>query len=157
MKDADIQRFWIKVKKTIGCWIWQSEIGANGYGYFFFQGKPVLAHRFCWLIRKGGIPSGLLVLHRCDNPACVNPAHLFLGTQSDNMRDAARKNRLAIQKNPGAYRGDNSRNHKLTATMVRRMRYLASGGRGYADLATTFGVCREHVSRIVAGQFWPIG
>jgi len=92
------QRFWAKVKKTSGCWLWVGAKQRRGYGYLHNGGhskrKPIRAHRYSWEIHNGPIPAGLWVLHKCDAPSCVNPAHLFLGTRSDNMKDAASKGRI---------------------------------------------------------------
>lgn len=76
-----------------GCWLWTGT-SRNGYGRFIWDGNAYTAHRVAYQILKGPVPPHLMVLHRCDTPACINPDHLFLGTQSDNMRDASRKGRL---------------------------------------------------------------
>lgn len=91
-------RFWFYVSKRESCWLWTG--GLNEYGYGKFnpdRRRPVLSHRFAWTITHGPIASGLNVLHRCDNPPCVNPAHLFLGTQGDNMHDMHAKGRASSQ------------------------------------------------------------
>lgn len=94
MSEADIARFWSKVRKSDECWIWiAGRYFPAGYGQFFLDGRDMRAHRTSWTIVHGPIPDGLWVLHKCDNPPCVRPDHLFLGTRSDNMRDCVSKGR----------------------------------------------------------------
>lgn len=89
------ERFWLKVDRsdTNGCWEWTGTKRGYGYGAFAYQGVTVVASRFSYELHYGPIPDGMLVLHRCDNPACVNPSHLFLGTNKDNTRDMIDKGR----------------------------------------------------------------
>lgn len=91
---SDIARFNRKVERSEqGCWMWVGAMRPNGYGNFNLGNKTTGAHRAAWILANGPIPDGLQVLHRCDVPSCVNPSHLFLGTQEDNMQDMIAKGR----------------------------------------------------------------
>ncbi len=88
--DKLLARFWCKVRRTTpsDCWHWMAgKKGCGGYGGFYAAGVDTYAHRVAWQIANGHIPAGLLILHKCDNPSCVNPDHLYAGTQKDNVRD----------------------------------------------------------------------
>lgn len=87
------ERFFINVNKTDTCWIWMGAKNPQGYGSFYTGSRSVGAHRFSWELEKGEIPDGMFVCHMCDNPACVNPAHLWLGTHQQNMEDMKNKDR----------------------------------------------------------------
>lgn len=89
-----MERFYSKIEKTDTCWLWKAGQRGNGYGAIKVNGKTVLAHRFSYELHKGEIPNGLYVCHSCDVRSCVNPDHLWLGTQKDNMMDARVKGRL---------------------------------------------------------------
>lgn len=80
-------RFWTKVNVQDGCWLWTASRSSKGYGMFWFEGQTVSAHRFSYELYNGSIPEGMVVRHKCDNPPCVNPDHLELGTQAANERD----------------------------------------------------------------------
>lgn len=92
------QRFWKKVHKTDSCWLWTGAKFKSGYGQIDDKGKTLRAHRVSYELRYGVTPGDFHVLHSCDNPPCVNPSHLFLGTVKDNMRDCISKNRHPWQK-----------------------------------------------------------
>jgi hypothetical protein len=86
------ERFWEKVDKKTDdeCWEWQASVDTHGYGYFYSD-KRIKAHRYSWELHFGAIPEGLYVCHHCDNPPCINPKHLFVGTAQDNLDDANKK------------------------------------------------------------------
>jgi hypothetical protein len=137
-------QFWAKVRKTRGCWLWIGTTTADGYGRCGFGRGRRMAHRFSWELRNGPIKDGLLVLHRCDNPPCVRPSHLFLGTDADNSDDMIRKGR---QRHPS---GEQHGMAKLTAAQVAKIRSLGKnrryGWRG--EVAKRFGISVSHVSHI---------
>lgn len=151
-------RFWSKVDRPSGpdaCWIWQGSKTKDGYGRFSLNRSVWLAHRVSWEFENGPIPDGLHVCHNCpdgDNPACVNPAHLWLGTSADNMRDMARKGRSAV------LRGAESVNAKLTTDQVLEMRTkYAAGGVSQAEIGVEYGISRGYVHQILRGQTWRAG
>lgn len=122
--------FWERVQKSAGCWRWIGARGSQGYG--IVQASPrVSAHRYSYELHGGPIANGMFVCHRCDTPACVNPSHLFLGTQADNMADAARKGRA---KNANAYKTHCDRGHEFTPDNTGQQK-TAKGG--------TARFCRE--------------
>lgn len=126
-----MERFWSKVKKTETCWVWTAGTFKyrNGYGQFRVRrgDPPAYAHRFAWELVNGPIPQGLHVLHRCDNPPCVNPAHLFLGTQIDNYRDMVSKGRSRSISDKNRGKSHCKHGHLFTAENTYRQ---TGGGRG---------------------------
>jgi len=139
------ERFWTKVAKGEGCWLWTAPPRNDGYGQFNVRGRPVAAHRLSWELNVGPIPVGLHVLHRCDTPACVRPDHLFLGTQADNNADKRQKGRQA--------RGEKL-STKLTERAVRKVRQLLADGAQPALLAGALGVHRTTIVRIGSKDRW---
>lgn len=136
-------RFWSKVDKGGDCWVWTAGRIKRGYGRFRMYGRRYLAHRVAYLLSVGPIPDGMGVLHRCDNPPCCNPAHLFLGTDADNSRDMVTKGRNAY--------GERSGTAKLCEADVMDMRYFHSTGMSFARLGSLYGVseraCRSAIER----------
>jgi hypothetical protein len=143
------ERFWSYVVKGDGCWLWAGGRQNGGYGTFRDRpGHSVKAHRYSYQLCHGPIPPGLCVCHTCDNRACVNPAHLFLGTHQDNMDDRSRKGRQAV------LRGEANGRAKLTACQAEAIRRRRKSGETGRDLACTFGVSRATIDRITYGRSW---
>lgn len=161
---AEKQRFWLKVDKHEDdlCWEWQGQIGSAGYGVFCVSSKPVSAHRYSWELSNGPIPEGMFICHSCDNPRCVNPAHLFLGTPLDNSLDMIAKGRGCTgDRNPMRIhpdrraRGERQGAHKLTDKQVLEIRQrYADGETNQTRLAAEYGVYRTTIARIVNGKHW---
>lgn len=140
--DNPIAVFWSRVTKSDGCWEWNGarHKGKCAYGSFrpggIYKASHSYAHRFSWIIHRGKIPDGLWVLHKCDNPPCVNPQHLFLGTAADNVRDASMKGRMT---------------HKLSDAEVAEIRALRARGIPTENIRQMYGVSSGHISSIVRG------
>ncbi len=146
-----INRFWTHVDCSGGpeaCWLWTGYIGENGYGIASIKGKGYKAHRVSYFIEHGRIENDRSVLHRCDVRACVNPAHLFLGTPKDNSQDAVRKGR-----NTKLYGEENGR-AKLTRATVLAIRRLCKRGVYQKTVAKQFGVSEATVSYVINGGRW---
>lgn len=135
------ERFWSKVdKKHIsGCWLWMANKNTQGYGSFDIDGKGKRAHRVAYELHYGSIPKGKLVCHHCDNPSCVRPDHLFLGTQQDNVNDMVRKGRAC---------------RKLTDEQILSMRALYKNGISYKELSQQFDTVFDNVYKIINRQTW---
>jgi len=136
-------RFWRYTKKTPTCWIYTKKI-RNGYGALTANKD---AHRYSFEIHKGPIPKGMCVCHKCDNPPCVNPDHLFLGTRGDNVRDAVSKNRQA--------KGKRTNHAKLTEKDVIRIRNIYKNGEDTCrSLANKFGVTPSNIGCVISRKTW---
>lgn len=137
-------RFWRKVRKTEGCWLWTGAITGFGYGVLGRGGEGagnVLAHRLSWELHNGAVPPNLFVLHRCDNPLCVRPDHLFLGTKQDNALDCVRKGRNGPA--------------KLIAAKVTEMRRLYAGTNlTCAEIGARYGVASVTAWKAITGLTW---
>ena len=146
-----LERFMDKVcpEPNSGCWLWTAGIFPKGYGNFHYKGKGNQASRISYELFTGQIPDGLLVCHRCDTPACVNPQHLFLGTAQDNAVDMVRKGRA----NRATGRKHGRPKRKLTEANVFSIRALAKT-ETQTSLAKKFGVSVATICRAINGQSW---
>jgi hypothetical protein len=143
--DFPLERFEKKFRVTPGCWLWTGSPGTTGYGAFWLGDKNVAAHRFSYAAYKGEIATGMLVLHSCDNPLCVNPDHLRLGTNSDNTLDKVSRDRCNSSKGVA--------NHfsKLNEHDVRMIR---SDQRRRGLIACKFGIAVSTVTKIKNRTLW---
>lgn len=158
LTSTDVARFWRMVRRDESCWTWTSARNKSGHGRFAVwrhnHMTNLYAHRVSWQIHFGMIPDGLYICHRCDNPPCVRPDHLFMGTQTDNMHDAARKGRTAApaSANPLRYpRGARHWNARLSEDQVRSIRASQESNR---TLARRFGVSEGTVRRARSHEGW---
>lgn len=171
LSAQDIQRFWKKVKVTADadeCWNFFPVGKRFGRGFFSIKGINFFAARISYFINYGTDPRDLLVCHTCDNPGCVNPKHLFLGTQFDNMQDCSRKGRAPkvtwkVAQGDAHYsrrcpekvlRGSSNGAAKLTDDDVRNIRKLAADGVKQHEIAKRFNVAQGHISAIVTRSKW---
>ncbi len=146
-KKNTIQDFWNRVDKSGSCWIWQARKDIDGYGIFPFEKKERKAHRFAFEQLNGAIPKGMFVCHSCDNPSCVNPAHLFLGTLQDNHKDMMNKGRQGHGRHPGS----TNPSAKLTEQQVLEIRALPGPNRKIAEV---YGVAKCTIDDIRARNTW---
>jgi hypothetical protein len=135
----------IDIRGPNDCWNWTAALSV-GYGEFGFNNKRLPAHKVSYLLSVGNINDGLHVCHQCDNRACCNPAHLFLGTHQDNMRDAFNKNRTA--------HGSRNGMSKITEDQVLQIRELVSQGATARSIAARFGISENYASDVAAGARW---
>lgn len=141
-RQDSLRTFWSHVSKTNTCWSWTGYTSRAGYGLY----HRTTAHRFAWIATRGTIPTDVNVCHTCDNRRCVNPDHLFLGSQLENMRDCVDKGRMR--------RGERHGQSVLTEHHVRSIRKLYEGRTRKADLARMFGVSFMTITSIVRRKTW---
>lgn len=139
MKDGSAgKNFWAQIKKTSTCWPWMGSRNDKGYGHIQINKRHIYVHRFIWMWFNGAIPDGLEVCHKCDNPSCLNPKHLFLGSHADNMNDCARKGRNG--------------NAKLTEWDIREIRRRTD--MPVIALARAFMVGGRNIRELKARRTW---
>jgi hypothetical protein len=161
-READLRRFWSKVNKRDPdeCWEWKAGLDGSGYGAFWLRGRQIGAHRFSFILANENIPDDMLVCHKCDNPLCCNPLHLWQGTHADNQLDKKLKGRGAIGDKNGSVTHPESRqkcenhaNSKFTNMLAIQIRE-----RGHKEphrkLAKEFSVSKSTISRLVRGDTW---
>jgi hypothetical protein len=148
VKTADIEKLWrnVKVGGPTDCWPCRFSKFPSGHVGFWMEGRTHQAHRAAWLFTNGPIPEGMCVLHRCDNPPCCNPAHLFLGTRIDNVRDRDSKGRQAI--------GARHAHSKLTMEIALEIRAMRATGVTLSSLAAKYGVHRSTIRCLLRGDSW---
>lgn len=149
-------RYWSHVDRRgpDECWPWTASLKREGHGNFWVGydalGRAVMdrAHRVGWQLAHGGSPGALHVRHKCDNPACQNPAHMELGTHLDNMRDMCERKRYKV------VLGSKHGKSKLVESDIRNMRELYASGATQVSMAEMFGISQSNVSDIVRGKIW---
>lgn len=177
ISSSDASRFMGHVEKSDQCWRWLACTDQYGYGITSIRGKSQKAHRVSYRIFKGDIPPGLLVMHSCDNPSCVNPDHLSVGTYKDNTADAVKKGRMASGDKNGSRihrdrmprgdasfarrhpelmpRGESNGRSRLSENSVIEIRKLyATGMYSNRLLASKYNVVHQLISRIIRREIW---
>jgi hypothetical protein len=147
------ERFWALVEKGPGCWNWKGcDDGQQGYGRIKYEQRNIGAHRASWLLHFGEIPDGLHVCHGCDNPKCVRPEHLFLGTNEENRADCVAKGRQKCGDNRGSRHGMS----KVTEVDVKAIRaaYIPQKHGNKAKIAAQFGISESAVVQIIWRKRW---
>ncbi len=154
LDDKALERFFAKVNKTDTCWLWTAALNfPNGYGLFGVpggNGKTITAHRMSWIIHNGAIPDKMYICHRCDVKSCVNPDHLFLGTQSDNINDSVSKGRF--HRNTSGERNGKARLKENQVREIRRQ--FDSGERTFRQLQFDYGATYSMIYHIIKRNNW---
>lgn len=147
-RRSAVNRFWENVNQNASneCWEWTGSKLSAGYGMLYIGNQMKLAHRYSYELHNGAIPQGMFCCHHCDNPSCVNPAHLFLGTHNDNMAD---------MKSKGRQKHGNGKAKVTEAQVLEIRQKYARGGITHRELAAIYGVNREAISNIIQRKNWP--
>jgi len=138
------ERFWEKVSKTDTCWLWTAGTTKSGYGSIRINGAAKRAHRVAYEMLVGPIPEGAVLLHSCDTPACVNPAHLSIGSQKENIHDAIEKGRHC--------HGEKHWNYKISPQIIKDIQSAHVGGATGRAIAKHFAISESLVSKILSGK-----
>ena len=160
-KIKNIELFRARIIKTKTCWFWSGLTRNRGYGATPYNGWTQAAHRVSWQIHRGPIPKGICVLHKCDNPPCVRPSHLWLGSVKDNNVDAKLKGRTARGDKNGTHLhperlqyGESHHGSVLTEQKVKEIRQKAKLGVIYDKLSEEYNIARSTISQVVRRQTW---
>jgi len=147
------QRLWsgIQINRETGCWDWTKSLTSSGYGKIYTdslgrRSKLETVHRLMYKLFIGKIPDHMQVCHKCDNKRCVNPTHLYAGTQQDNTNDAKERHLLA--------RGEKNGYAKLTSSQVQQIRVFKLNGMSSRDIGTKFNITQRHANAIIKGNSW---
>lgn len=152
-----VSRFWSRVDKSGDCWLWTGCTGRTSpYGLVRWGGVQTCAHRVAYVLSGGKFSNGPFVLHKCDNPLCCRPEHLFSGTQMDNMKDCINKGRSAkgAALNHPPQDGENNNNSKTTASVIKEVKRMLENGDRQSDVASSTGLTRANVWAIAHGKSW---
>lgn len=157
-KDKIIFKFMQNIRIIHGCWEWQGTKLSSGYGRFWYKYGRIFTHRLSFILFNGVIPDGLFILHSCDNPCCVNPKHLHVGTKQENIQEAVLRKRALIgdlnpmRKHPRF--GENSFRSKLKEKEVLKIIYYLNKGISGKELAKEYHVTESAISSIKSGKSW---
>lgn len=160
---STLENFLSKISVGDDCWVWKGGLHKDGYGHLSYCGKYWLSHRLSYQTFVGKIPSGMNILHKCDNPPCCNPKHLFVGTQKDNVHDMEKKGRAnhpsgenhgSKTKPESRPRGERAGLAKLTDNLVLEIREKHASGGTFRGLARQYGVDRVTISAAVKRKTW---
>lgn len=151
-------RFWRRIIKSDGCWIWNGTKNLRGYGNFSLKrGVTVGAHRFSYQLNIGPIPENMSVCHRCDNPSCVRPDHLFLGSPKDNSRDMVAKGRgtRGTERKGTGPAGERNSHARLTHSIVSEIRERRHrDGLTHRQLSKIYNISKSQIGNILSGAQW---
>lgn len=146
----DGARFWCKSDKDGDCWAWNASRFWSGYGMFWHGTRNWYAQRIAYAMTHGNVPENMVVCHTCDNPSCVNPSHLFLGTMQDNMNDMKAKGR------GNRLRGESHGMAKITADDAVNIKNRRLAGERVKDLAKEYGMTCHSIYCIATGKSWKV-